>query len=127
MAEQSGFSRDWAILELMGHRRLAGMVQEAELGGASFLRIDIPDGDKFITQFYSPQAVYCITPTTERVAREVAKASNTVPVSKWDVPQLYKAKITERADVEGMMDRGEFEGKEDEGEFCGIDDGDEDD
>lgn len=107
MEEKATF-KDWGILELMGHRRLAGIITEAQLGGASFLRIDIPDGDKFTTQFYSPQAVYCITPTTERVAREVAKVSASAPVSRWDVPQLYK-------------------GNKSDDEFCGVEDGDEDD
>ena len=30
----------WAILELMGHRRLAGYVREVELAGAGVLRLD---------------------------------------------------------------------------------------
>ena len=33
---------EWAVLELMGHRRLAGKVTEATIGGGAFLRIDIP-------------------------------------------------------------------------------------
>lgn len=31
----------WCVLELMGHRRLAGQVQSVELASAPFLRIDI--------------------------------------------------------------------------------------
>ena len=48
---------EWAILELMGHRRLAGKVTEVAIGGGSFLRIDMPmkNGTRF-TQFYSPGA-----------------------------------------------------------------------
>lgn len=98
--------KDWAILELMGHRRLAGMVSDVQIGGASFLRIDIPGEETAITQFYSPQAVYCITPCTEAVARAIAKECE-APVSKWDLPQLYEGKVTEP--------------------FCGVEDGDEDD
>ena len=30
----------WGILELMGYRRLGGFIQEAQIAGASFLRID---------------------------------------------------------------------------------------
>ncbi len=61
----------YAILELMGHRRLAGRVTDATIGGGSFLRIDIPTKDgKNITQFYSPASVYCISPTTEDIARK---------------------------------------------------------
>jgi len=57
--QQKGF-KEWAILELMGHRRLAGLVSEQQIGGASFIRIDIPGKDGPLlsefqaTQFYSP-------------------------------------------------------------------------
>lgn len=30
----------WAIVELMGHRRLAGFVREVSMFGASMLRLD---------------------------------------------------------------------------------------
>ena len=33
----------WAIVELMGHRRLAGYVTETELAGAPMLRLDVPE------------------------------------------------------------------------------------
>ncbi len=33
---------DWVILELLGHRRLAGYLTEAQIAGESFLRLDIP-------------------------------------------------------------------------------------
>jgi len=32
----------WCVLELMGHRRLAGYVSEQEIAGADMLRIDVP-------------------------------------------------------------------------------------
>ena len=64
----------WCILELMGHRRLAGYVSEQEIADSKMLGLDVhgnalgPDfeevdgvrpGDKAITtQFYSPSAVY---------------------------------------------------------------------
>lgn len=82
----------WAILELMGHRRLAGFLSEAQIGGASFVRIDVPSADptgeaapNVATQFYSPSAVYCITPTTEALARKVAATSAPAPVTEWEL------------------------------------------
>ncbi len=84
MAEEEGFEH-WAILELMGHRRLAGKVSEAQIGGSGFVRIDVPGKDGWkSTQFYSPAAVYCITPTSEAVAREVATMSAMEPVHAWE-------------------------------------------
>lgn len=75
----------WAILELMGHRRLAGWLQEATIGGGSFLRIDVPSEQGTISQFYSPAAVYAITPCTEETAKLVARSSTPQPVSTWDL------------------------------------------
>ncbi len=77
----------WCILELMGHRKMAGYVREQSLGGAAFVRIDVPgDGADVATQLYSPSAVYCITPTTEDLARKLSKANQPAPVTRWELP-----------------------------------------
>jgi hypothetical protein len=79
----------WVILELMGHRRLAGYLTEQEIGGQAFLRLDVPAADgqgHAATQFYSASAVYCITPTTEDLARRVAAGADPAPVKRWELP-----------------------------------------
>ncbi len=80
----------WVILELMGHRRLAGYLREQEIGGASFLRLDIPsaDGEPAATQYYAPAAVYCITPTTEAMVKEIARINRPDPVTRWELRAL---------------------------------------
>ena len=76
----------WCIVELMGHRRLGGVVTEQEIGGTSFLRIDVPAmTGTLATQFVAPQAVYCLTPTTEDMARAVAQLSVVAPVKRWEL------------------------------------------
>lgn len=79
---------EWAILELMGHRRLAGLVREHTIGSASFIRIDVfVEGDKAVaTQFYNPAAVYAMTPVSEDLARQIAKRDQPAPVSRWELP-----------------------------------------
>ena len=86
MAETEPFT-GWVILELMGHRRLAGHLSELQVAGAGFLRLDVPGpGDEFVaTQLYAPQAVYCITPTTEAMARAAAGLAAVEPVSRWEL------------------------------------------
>lgn len=79
----------WAILELMGHRRLGGYISEAEIAGAKFLRIDIPSSDgPPTTQLYGPSAIYSLTPTTEEIAKAVAERNRPVPVYQWELPAL---------------------------------------
>lgn len=84
MTENDIFA-EWAILELMGHRRLAGFVTEQEIAGKGFLRLEVP-GQSGATQLYNPAAVYCITPTTEVIARAVAPTNQPAPVQRWELP-----------------------------------------
>lgn len=78
---------EWVILELMGHRRLAGYLTEQEIAGRGFLRLDVPGADGLppATQLYNPSSVYCITPTTEEIARAVATGNRPAPVSRWEL------------------------------------------
>jgi hypothetical protein len=75
---------EWAILELMGHRKLAGKITEATIGGSAFVRIDIPNG---ATQFYSAGAIYCITPVDEVLAVAAAGTFAPIPISRWELPE----------------------------------------
>lgn len=77
----------WAILELMGHRRMAGWLSEVAIGGMSMIRIDVPgEGDAWTaTQLYAPAALYCITPTTEEIARAFAKSCQPEPVHAYEI------------------------------------------
>jgi hypothetical protein len=84
-SEQNDAFADWAILELMGHRRLGGFVREEEIAGAGLLRIDIPC-EPPVTQFYSPQALYALTPTTEEIARALAQRFRPEPVHRYELP-----------------------------------------
>lgn len=111
--------KEWCVLELMGHRKLAGMVSEQAIGGASFIRIDVPGENGMVaTQFYSPASIYCITPVKEEIARGLAKSYQPEPVSKWELP----APIKEANLIDPLADPYAKDK-----EFCGIDDGDEDD
>lgn len=91
MTEQEQTFRGWAIIELMGHRRVAGYVSEREVAGARFLQIEIPqDSGEWRTQLYAPQAVYCITPVTEQVARALARHSRPLVVNAWELDDLVQ-------------------------------------
>jgi hypothetical protein len=77
----------WAILELMGHVRLAGRVSEVELFGTKMGRIDVPNASGgFTTQLFGGASVYRLTPCAEDVARAVAASSQPQPVHRWELP-----------------------------------------
>jgi hypothetical protein len=76
----------WAVVELMGHRRLAGLVSEQQIAGAAFLRLDVHGAEaEVVTQFYAPAAVYCITPTTEEIARKLGDKARPQPVTRYEL------------------------------------------
>ena len=66
----------WAIIELMGHQKIAGRYSES----GAMHRIDVPESDPSddngfrFTRLYSPQAIYSITFVDEQAARIAAKA-----------------------------------------------------
>lgn len=93
---------EWAILELMGHRRLAGRVTQAELFGTALLRLDVYPGDAekpIATQYYGGSSIYCLTPSTEAVCRRYAQNVQPEPVTKWDLAEkvLPPARTSSRA------------------------------
>lgn len=90
MTETETFD-EWAIVELFGHRRLAGRVGEQQIAGAQFIRVDVPavNGSPAVTQFYSPSAVYGIHPTSEDLARRAAATLRPpAPAQRWELPAL---------------------------------------
>lgn len=80
----------WALVEIMGRQRIVGQVTEQTIAWAGMLRIDVPEdeGKPAFTRFYSPASVYCISPVSEEIARELLKTCRNVPVSRYELPQL---------------------------------------
>lgn len=101
---------EWAILELMGHRKMAGLVREIAVGGVSFIRIDVPAkeaGAWTATQYYNPTAVYCMTPVSEELARRVAQTYEPQPVTRYELPDAPAPRIAQSALDFGKEDEDE--------------------
>ena len=67
---------EWAIVELMGHVRLTGIICEVERFGVKLLRLDAVNhkGEPAATQFIAGAALYRVTPTTrEAVEAEIER------------------------------------------------------
>ena len=75
----------WAIVELMGHQKVAGKCTEETIAGANLLRVDIPEttAQQAFTKFFGPSAIYTITPVDEQTARVAADEMQQAPVSVW--------------------------------------------
>lgn len=81
----------WAIVELMGHVKIAGKLTEEEKFGAKMGRLDIPNGEGFVTQYFGGGSVYRITFVTEEVARIVSQRNKPEPVRSWELPKQLPA------------------------------------
>jgi hypothetical protein len=71
----------WGIVEVMGHKKYAGHITEQVIAGSALVRVDVPEvklaGEpprvlNSYTKLVGVGSVYCITPTTEDVARQCA-------------------------------------------------------
>lgn len=85
---------EWALVELFGHNKIVGKVSESTLAGGAFLRVDVPafNGEAAFTRFYSPSAVYSLSPIAEEVARGLMERYRAEPVNRYELPQQLAEK-----------------------------------
>lgn len=92
------------ILELMGHRVLAGAAREVEMLGTNVLRIDVPlPGGTSQAQFYTASAIFGMTPCTseqleswrEQNQETLARANMLLPDERAKYQQRIEAQREE--------------------------------
>jgi hypothetical protein len=110
----------WGIVEVMGHKRFAGHITEQAFGSASLIRVDVPATEQpggVTTTEYSKlvgiSSVYCITPTTEDVARRAAaqieRYNDPIPVALPESRRLANIGASEDAEiVDDMVEDDDF-------------------
>ena len=80
----------WAIVEIMGHQRLAGQVTEEAIGGTSFVRVDVPgtNNQQAFTKLLGSSAIYAITIVDEETARLAASEIRSQPLDEWSARRM---------------------------------------
>lgn len=101
--ESKAFNQ-WAILEIMGHNTFAGLVSEQTIGGASFVRVDVPAVDNLqaFTKMFGASSIYCITPVTEEVAIARAKTLRQQPMAVYDLPDEIKQAVRRVREIDAL-------------------------
>lgn len=85
--------RTWALVEVMGHRKLAGEVSEQVIAGAGFIRVDVPEvpGADAYTAFFRPNSIYALTPVAEAVARHWCASHRERPIEVYGQSAIARA------------------------------------
>ncbi len=71
----------------MGHSSYAGLVTDFALGGASFIRVDVPEVDNRagFTKLLSPGSIFAITPCSKESVMEFNRRHRTKPLQSVDL------------------------------------------
>jgi hypothetical protein len=79
----------WVILELFGHKVIAGYMRRDETLGTPLLRLDVPETptQAAFSRHYNPTAVYSISYVSEDVARRVSNSLAPSPITVY-MPDL---------------------------------------
>lgn len=77
----------WAIVEIFGHTRIAGLVSEQTIGGCAFVRVDVPalGEEQAFTKLFGQGAIYAITFVDEAAAKLAARAIRARPITTWEL------------------------------------------
>ncbi len=75
-----------AIVALMGHQKVAGIVSEASFP-AGFLRVDVPAvaGLQAYTRYINPKSIYDMHPVSEATMLAKAEELKVQPIDIWDI------------------------------------------
>jgi len=89
MGEAGEFS-EWAVVEVMGHKRFAGRVTEAVVAGCGFVRVDVPATDEApaFSKLLGTAAIYAITPCDEATCRAIVEYMQVRPIDVYIPTQL---------------------------------------
>lgn len=92
---QAKTSDTWAIVEIMGHQKYAGRISEEAIGGAAFVRVDVPeiDGRPAFSKLFGGGSIFCITPVSEGVALATARGLRNPPLNVWDFPEAIRDRL----------------------------------
>lgn len=96
MSDTANENEAWATVELMGHLQTAGRISKpSDWGG--LLRVDVPEGDSYRTEFYGMAAIYSIKLVSEEIARAMTRPTR--QVIAYDTPIVTREQHEHALDI----------------------------
>lgn len=93
----------WAVVELMGHQRIAGKISERTVAGTPMLQVDVPAVGEVpaYSRLLGGTAIYAINPCDEEVATQWCKSigGGSSPLVSWDGKQLIEKLVAKRLEA----------------------------
>ncbi len=79
----------WCMFEQMGHARYPCRLTVVELAGQPAYRLDVPDGDGYVTTYVRPGTMYAIRPCSEDIVRRIAAHTGPPePAHPWELKAI---------------------------------------
>lgn len=112
MTDQPVKFEQYAIVEVYGHSSYAGLVTEFQIGGAAFVRVEVPnvDGRSGFTKLLGPGSIFAITPCSREATEEWTKRNRTKPLAAVD---LVQARVPALPGFRSPEDVEDFENEHD--------------
>jgi hypothetical protein len=94
--------KNWCIVELFGHTKIAGLCTEENIAGANMLRVDVPETKKqpAYTKYYGNAAIYAITPVDEQTALMATENIEQTPATSWSGQSFSEKYLSTKAALE---------------------------
>lgn len=85
MNNQESKFKNWCIVELFGHSKIAGYCTEENIAGSNMLRVDVPETktQPAFTKYYGQGAIYAINPVDEKTALMAVDNIQVAPINIW--------------------------------------------
>mgnify|MGYP001262252041 CR=1 FL=1 len=81
--------QEFAVIEMMGHRKIVGKITESDIAAGSLLKVSVlgKDGKPERTEYIGVGSIYCLTIVTEEAAMAAAAKNAPEPTWAWNLPQ----------------------------------------
>lgn len=88
----------WAIVELMGHARIAGFCTERSVAGQNMLQVDVPPTElrPAFSRLFGGGAVYAITPVDEETCKLQVGRYEDSPLTSFDGQAVIRREVDKR-------------------------------